>query len=369
LGAFLSGGIDSSVIVSLATRHSPHINTFSIGYKDEPYFDETYYANLVAKKCGTNHTVFSLTNNDLYENLQDALDYIDEPFADSSALAVYILSKYTRQHVTVALSGDAGDELFGGYMKHVAEWRARHLRPHEQLIRFLKPVWGVLPQSRSSKWGNTFRQLNKFAEIAGLDNARRYWRLCTFNNVGWAKQMLTDYDINSYQILQQNLVKGLTADSDMNDVLLADMGLVLQNDMLTKVDLMSMANSLEVRTPFLDYTVVDFAFGLPADYKTKGNLRKRIVHDAFRHMLPEELYNRPKRGFEVPLLKWMRNELWTKIDTHWLNQDLIHAQGIFKPEAIQQVKDKLRSKNPGDAHAQIWALIVFQNWWLKYMQS
>jgi asparagine synthase (glutamine-hydrolysing) len=125
LGAFLSGGIDSSVIVALASRHTEHLNTFSIGYRDEPFFDETRYANLVAKKYKTNHTVFSLSNEDLYEHLFDMLDYTDEPFADSSALAVYILSKRTRKRVTVALSGDGADELFAGYNKHLGEYRVR----------------------------------------------------------------------------------------------------------------------------------------------------------------------------------------------------------------------------------------------------
>lgn len=125
LGAFLSGGIDSSIITALAAKHTKNLNTFSIGYKDEPLFDETQYAALVAKKYKTNHTVFSLSNDDLYANLNEVLDYIDEPFADSSALAVHILSMHTRKHVTVSLSGDGADEIFSGYNKHMAEFKAR----------------------------------------------------------------------------------------------------------------------------------------------------------------------------------------------------------------------------------------------------
>ena len=128
LGSFLSGGIDSSIISGLAAQHTKRLQTFSIGYKDQPFFDETHYANLVAKKFRTEHTVFSLSNDDLFEELHNVLDYIDEPFADSSALAVYILSKRTKKHVTVALSGDGADELFSGYNKHQAEYHARNMR-------------------------------------------------------------------------------------------------------------------------------------------------------------------------------------------------------------------------------------------------
>ena len=150
LGAFLSGGIDSSIIVSLASKHKKDLNTFSIGFKDEPYFDETYYANLVAGKFKTNHTVFSITTEDMYEHLYDILDYIDEPFADSSAIAVYILSMHTRKHVTVSLSGDGGDELFAGYNKHKAELKARQNNLINTAVKTGLPIWQMLPQSRNS---------------------------------------------------------------------------------------------------------------------------------------------------------------------------------------------------------------------------
>ena len=133
LGTFLSGGIDSSVISAIAARHVDELQTFSIGYKDEPYFDETGYANLVAEKIGSKHTVFKLTNDNLFAHLYDMLDYLDEPFADSSALAVYILSKETRKNVTVALSGDGADEIFAGYNKHAALYRMLHNTPKAAL--------------------------------------------------------------------------------------------------------------------------------------------------------------------------------------------------------------------------------------------
>jgi len=164
LGSFLSGGIDSSVVVALASRHTQKLNTFSIGYKDEPMFDETRYANLVAEKFKTNHTVFPLSNDDLYANLRQALNYIDEPFADSSALAVHILSMHTRKHVTVALSGDGADELFSGYNKHSAEFLARNPSIKERMVEAGNPIWKALPKSRNSKLENLARQLEKFGK-------------------------------------------------------------------------------------------------------------------------------------------------------------------------------------------------------------
>lgn len=176
LGAFLSGGIDSSVIVALASKYTNQLNTFSIGYKDNPFFDETKYAKLVANKYNTNHTVFSLTNNDFLEHVHGVLDYIDEPFADSSAIPVYILCQHTRNHVTVALSGDAGDEIFAGYNKHAAEWKIRQSSVVNSLVKAGYPLWNMLPRSRSNKFTNLFRQLHRFAEGGKLSAKDRYWR-------------------------------------------------------------------------------------------------------------------------------------------------------------------------------------------------
>ena len=154
---------------------------------------------------------------------------------------------------------------------------------------------------------------------------------------------------------------------NLNDILLADCRLVLPNDMLTKVDLMSMANGLEVRVPFLDYEVVNFAFGLPAAYKVHRGIRKRIVQDAFRNFLPAELYNRPKKGFEAPVLAWMRHELKDTIKKDLLSEDFIRAQGLFDYTEIKKLKRQLFSINPGDVHARVWALVAFQWWWRKVL--
>src|SRR6185437_14287245 len=182
--------IDSSVIVALASRHTTRLNTFSIGYKDNAFFDETHYANLVANQYKTNHTVFSLSNSDFLEHVYDVLDYIDEPFADSSAIPEYILCKQTRKHVTVALSGDGGDEVFAGYNKHKAEWQVRQRSLTNTFVKAGLPLWKALPHSRNSKYSNLFRQLHRFAEGASLSVQDRYWKWASFNTQTQASKLL-----------------------------------------------------------------------------------------------------------------------------------------------------------------------------------
>jgi len=369
LGSFLSGGIDSSVVTALASRYTQNLNTFSIGYADEPLFDETRYAKLVATKFGTNHTVFSLRNKDLFAHLHDMLHYIDEPFADSSALAVNILCKETRKHATVALSGDGADELFGGYRKHEGEWKLRQGGIKASLVGLLGPVWETLPASRNSASGNLIRKLRKFSKGLKTNAADRYWHWCGYADETYLKS-LTAFSTNATEesLRRKHLSRFIGRTGDMNEMLLNDMHLVLPGDMLVKVDLMSMANSLEVRSPFLDYEVVDFAAGLPADYKISGLGRKRIVQDAFREILPTELYNRPKQGFEVPLLQWFRTDLKSWIFDELLEKKFVEQQGLFRFEGIAALRNQLESGNPGDATARIWALLVFQNWYRQWMK-
>ncbi len=302
LGAFLSGGIDSSVITALAARHKPDLHTFSIGFRDEKFFDETHYAQLVAKKFKTNHTVFSLTNDDLYRHLHDILNYIDEPFADSSAIAVYILSRETRKHATVALSGDGADELLSGYNKHAAHYRVMHPGIKESLVSALGPVWKMMPQSRNGTLSNKFRQLSRFAEGMKLTSKERYWQWATLASNEEALRMLhpelrMNKWLSEYVQRRKNILQRIPDRENINDILYTDMQLVLPNDMLTKVDLMSMANGLEVRTPFLDVDVVNFAFSLPSAYKINHKLRKRVVQDAFRKVLPSELIQSSQERF------------------------------------------------------------------------
>ncbi len=371
LGAFLSGGIDSSVITGLASRHKPDLHTFSIGFRDEKFFDETGYANLVARHFNTRHTVFSLTNDDLYANVNAILNYIDEPFADSSAINVYILSKETRRFATVSLSGDGADELLGGYNKHAALYRMLHRGWKENAVSSLMPFWKLFPQSRNNRLANLARQLTRFAEGSRLSPPERYWRWAGYTDAPEATRLLSL--ASAEKLLQQEyasrkseILKFITPNHNINDILLTDMRLVLQNDMLVKADLMSMANGLEIRSPFLDYNLVNFAFSLPHHFKINRGLRKRILQDAFRDFLPPQLYNRPKKGFEVPLLKWFRKEMKPLILDDLLSQKRIEEQGIFKYTEIEKLKRQLFSTNPGDIHARVWGLVVFQWWYRKY---
>jgi asparagine synthase (glutamine-hydrolysing) len=370
LGSFLSGGIDSSIITGLASKHKPDLHTFSIGFKDEKFFDETGYAQLVAKHFKTKHTIFSLTNSDLYEHVNSILDYIDEPFADSSAINVYILSRETRKHATVALSGDGADELLAGYNKHAAFLRIQNKGLKENLVGAFGPLWNLMPQSRSNLFANKARQLSRFAEGMKLSSKERYWRWAGFAEEENAMKLFSEkskdqFVRDAYNQRKAEILKSIPTNENTNDILLTDMRLVLPNDMLTKVDLMSMANGLEVRTPFLDVEVVNFLFSLPQEFKINSTIRKRILQDAFRDMLPAQLYNRPKKGFEVPLLKWFRKEMKSLITDDLLSQKFIEEQGIFNYIEIEKLKRQLFSSSPGDVHARIWGLIVFQWWWRK----
>lgn len=377
LGSFLSGGIDSSIIAGLAAQHTKRLQTFSIGYKDQPFFDETHYANSVAKKFRTEHTVFSLSNDDLFEELHSVLDYIDEPFADSSALAVYILSKRTKKHVTVALSGDGADELFSGYNKHQAEYHARNMRLREQIIKLLFPVFDLMPQSRNSKVLNIFRKLRKFSDGLNLTKRDRYWRWAGILTEEETNYLIREHEVMRNQRLSDDgygymkrkdaLLRHIRKEGDFNDVLYTDMQMVLPYDMLHKVDMMSMANSLEVRTPFMDYRLVNYVSQLPPTYKINGTSKKRILQDAFRSFLPAELYRRPKKGFEVPLHFWFNTELKSYIETEVIEPNFIEQQNLFNPIAVEELRKRVFSNNPGDSPATIWALIVFQHWYKKYM--
>lgn len=368
LGSFLSGGTDSSVIAAIARQYTDQLNTFSVGYADEPFYDETKYAKEVAAKIGAKHTVFSLSNKDLYDHLFSILDHIDEPFADSSAIAVNILSRETRKDVTVALSGDGADEIFSGYNKHWAEYKVRQKSLTNQAIKLGAPFWKAMPQSRQSKIGNIGRQLNKFASGIKLSAKDRYWKWASFMPATQAsKLMKSKWDEKEYKKRRDEILADLEDSTDFNDVLYTDTKLVLTNDMLTKVDSMSMANSLEVRTPFLDHNVVELAFSIPEKYKIDGNMRKKVLQDAFRNDLPESLYNRPKKGFEVPLQKWFQTELKGLINDDLLADSFIEEQGIFNVEEVRKIKAQLATNSPGEATLNTWNLIVFQYWYKKYM--
>ena len=372
LGAFLSGGTDSSAIVALASRHTNYLNTFSIGFKDEPFFDETKYANLVAKKFNTNHTVFSLTNQDLHEHIFEVLDYLDEPFADSSALPFYILSKRTSGKVKVALSGDGADELFAGYNKYYGEYEIRQGGWKGELLKTLYPVLDKLPKSRNSFFSNKIRQYHRFAEGANMTAKERYWKWSTISSEKnirtlFSKEFIQKIDSQEYTLRKSDCTKNISESGSLNEVLLSDVNMVLPDNMLFKADMMSMANGLEVREPFLDHRLVDFAFSLPVEYKIDNQLKKKIVRDAFKDILPQELYNRPKKGFDVPLIKFYKRELRSLI-LELLDENFIKAQGIFDSKEIEKLKNSVLNGQYYEQEA-VWNIIAFQYWWRKFLSK
>jgi len=367
LGAFLSGGIDSSTVVALAAKHTENLNTFSIGFPNEPLFDETAYAQHVADMYQTNHKVFKLHTDDFFEHLQDLLQHFGQPFADSSALPMYILSKRTQQKVTVALSGDGADEVFAGYHKYMGELKAREGGTDAALVKAALPLLERLPKSRNTFWGNRFRRMHRFATAAQKAAAERYWFLS-----GWLPKEAEE-GLFSPATLQQ--IDGATleqrksallhwiSEDDFNTVLLADMNTLLPNDMLYKVDSMSMAHGLEVRVPFLDHRVVEFAFSLPSEWKITPKMKKRLLQDAVRHLLPKQLYNRPKKGFDVPLARGFRTDL-RKWMLQLLDDDFVQEQGLFSVHYTRLLKDRvLHTDNFDQNH--VWALLVFQDWWQR----
>ena len=349
LGTFLSGGIDSSIITAMAALRVPNLNTFSIGFKDHPFFDETKYAELVSKKYKTNHHTFKLSNQDLLNNVNELWSYLDEPFADSSALNVYILSKETKKHVTVGLSGDGADELFAGYNKHRAEWKIQNQFVKTSLIKSGKNIFKQLPKSRNNKLSNLNRKLFKYANAAKLNKNERYWRLAGFEE--------SNKDYSAY-------INPIS--KDFNSFLRNDLQLVLEGDMLVKADRMSMANSLEIRTPFLDYTLVDYVNSLPASFKIDRKKQKKILIDSCIDLLPLEIFNRSKKGFEVPLQQWIKNELKSEI-TITLSKANIENDGHFEFNEVKNLIAKSLSSNPDDSVARIWGLLCYFKWKQKFI--
>lgn len=365
LGTFLSGGIDSSIISSIASEYTSNLKTFSIGFSDNPYFDETVYAQKVADRIKSNHTVISVRDSEIEKHMLSVLDSFDEPFADSSAIAVSLLSKYVKPQVTVALSGDGADELFAGYNKHTAHCTLADKNLRHYAIQALSPLLAQVPQSRNSRFGNISRKIQRYATAAKVSPAQAYLQWCSITP---PKQLAGLLNKDSYVAPDfSDYTQHFSDVHSIQDVLYADQHLVLANDMLTKVDRMSMQHALEVRTPFLDHKIVSFANSLPTEYKINKRLKKSILQDAFRAVLPQELYNRPKQGFEVPLHAWCTTILQEKIQS-LLGKDYIQEQGIFNYASISELRARLLSRNPGDSAAQIWALLVFQVWWKKHIQ-
>ena len=373
LGAFLSGGVDSSIIVALMSRNSARpVKTFSIGYKDLPSFDETAYAREAAAFNGTEHHEFKLGHRDILDAFPKVLESLDEPFADSSAVPTYIVSRETRNHVAVALSGDGGDELFAGYRMYLGEYWSRYYAWIPNFLRqeVIAPLVQALPDSRDRPYLEKIRRVKKFLQGMSLSFPARFCGWREIFPFSLRRRLLRDP-------LPGNLCLGLVRDSaarspqafrqdPINLMLYLDVKGLLPGDMLTKVDRMSMVNSLEVRVPFLDYNLVEFAFTLSGNTKLKASGGKQILLSAFEDLLPPSIKKRPKWGFEMPIGAWLRKELHFLIN-ECLEQTRIENQGLFNHEVIRELTaDHMNERR--DTSWLLWNLIVFQHWYERYMR-
>ncbi|RJQ60351.1 MAG: asparagine synthase (glutamine-hydrolyzing) [Desulfobacteraceae bacterium] len=372
LGAFLSGGIDSSIVVGLMAQNmSQPVRTFSIGYKDLPLYDETDYAKEVASFHGTDHHEFKVSCRDTIDIVPAVLDSLDEPFSDSSVFPTYLVSQKTRKEVTVALAGDGADELFAGYRRYTGEYWYRYYSSLPKFLRssVLEPAADILPDSRDGHLTERLRRVKKFIQGAEgpLQHRIEAWRKI-FTEEGCRDMIRPDiFGKFRLETFSENIAGYLEefAGDPINKMLYLDLKDSLPDDMLNKVDRMSMLNSLEVRVPFLDHSVVEFAFRLPGQTKLHRGRRKYILLETFKSLLPKRIHNRPKWGFEVPISAWLKDELRFLIDDY-LSERTIEDQGIFNYASIQKLKDSY-FQNKSDTSWQLWNLIILSYWYKRYV--
>ncbi|MGB9625041.1 MAG: asparagine synthetase B family protein, partial [Phycisphaerae bacterium] len=294
------------------------VKTFSIGYADEPAYDETRYARLVAERFGTEHHEFKLTFDDVLAAIPPLTEHLAEPFADSSLIPTSLVSRHTRQHVTVALSGDGGDELFGGYWRYLGhEYLRRYRRLPAALRRWaVEPLLSAVPSAKTGRWLNRIRQARKLLRGDHADPFERHaaWsRLAERETLDSLCPGAGGADVAALlREARQDIAPELGAGDDLTPLMLADLGFSLPADMLAKVDTASMLYALEVRVPMLDPAVVEYAASLPIAYKIDPSRRdgqKRVLRDAYREVLPVEVFSRRKMGFEVPIGEFLRGPL------------------------------------------------------------
>jgi asparagine synthase (glutamine-hydrolysing) len=361
LGAFLSGGIDSSAIVAaMARQTSGPVKTFSIGFEDRQ-FDERRYARMVADHYGTDHHELVVRPSAL-DLLPTLAWHFDEPFADSSAIPSFYVARMSREHVTVVLNGDGGDECFGGYLRYLAMAKVGRLPipaiAHSPLSRL-----GAVLAGRSAPHSH-LRKAGWIMELLGQPAPRRYARLMSYFT---PEQRAAIYSrglreqlsgVDSYQLMDDAIARS-GARSPVGAVMDADVNTYLPGDLLVKVDVTTMANSLEARSPFLDHHLMEWAAHLPAELKIRPGTTKYLLKKAVAPWLPAELIKRPKMGFGVPLGAWLRTEL------HELSWDILtdqtaRSRGFFRAEAVAEM---LRQHAGGHDHSpRIWALLQFELW-------
>lgn len=364
IGAFLSGGVDSSAVVATMASLRTHVRTFTIGFDDHD-FSEVRYARLVADRFGTEHHEF-VVRPDAVEVLPDLVRHYGEPFADSSAIPTFYLSKMTRQHVTVALNGDGGDEAFAGYERYYAARLASRLERIPAGIR--RPLLGVaarvLPDSIDPR--SRLRRAGRFLEAAAQDRRERYLRWVGVFDRPRLDRLLDPEFASTTDSVEQGLpVTGLDAADPAVGAQLHDLAHYLPDDLLVKVDIASMANSLEVRSPFLDRELVEFAVSLPMDLKLRGEQRKYLLKKAFEDVLPRESIHRRKQGFAVPVGAWLRKELRAMAEDTILSDRAV-GRGYFRRDALTALV-RGHTEGRADETHRVWALLMLELWHREFI--
>lgn len=375
LGAFLSGGIDSSTVVALMqSMSSKPVQTFSIGFDYEGY-DEAGYARQVAQYLGTDHTELYVTADDAINVIPKLPLIYDEPFADSSQIPTYLVSELTRQHVTVSLSGDGGDELFCGYTRYFMVnniWRKLSLLPIiirravanmiiktpvsrlDALFQWLNPLF-----SKYSQAGRVGDKLKKSAYLLNAVDADEFYSLFTTNRVDVDGMLiLKNHDQAPVETLKDNI--WLSSSSSVSKMMYKDTMQYLPDDILVKVDRATMANSLESRIPLLDHRIVEYAWRLPLSVKYRNGQGKWILRQVLNKYVPEKYFERPKMGFGVPMDNWLKGPLrdWGE---DLLDENNLRQQGYFNADVIRR-KWTEHLQGSRNWRSQLWSVLVFQAW-------
>ncbi|MEK6936791.1 MAG: asparagine synthase (glutamine-hydrolyzing) [Nanoarchaeota archaeon] len=365
IGAFLSGGSDSSIVVGLMSKFQK-VKTFSIGFSEKD-FDELNYAKIVSEKFNTDHKEFNVSVN-LTKDLPFIMKQFDEPFVDPSALPTYYLCKLTREHVKVALSGDGGDEVFAGYTRYNPWNQDKIAKVYRFMPPFLKSGLGKISGLVYDKTKNNFfRKFKKINDLSSLNKEERWMsKLNLFNEEEKKELYLEKPDVpDSFSVINYHFKK-CNSRNFLNKMLYADMKTFLLDDGLTKVDRMSMMNSLEVRNPFLDTYVIDLASGIPAYLKIKNGINKYILKKAFSDLLPKEILERGKQGFDVPIKHWIKNELKDLVNTELIND--VSKRNFFKKDYVKKIIDEHNSDRR-DNSRRIWSLLMLELWNKIYMDN
>ncbi len=369
VGAFLSGGIDSSAIVAMMARHSSRpIKTFSIGFKEEKY-NELPYARMIAKKFKTDHQEFIVEPNAI-DILPMLVRHYEEPFADSSALPTYYVSKLTREHVTVALNGDGGDENFAGYTRYAA-FQVSNILDH---FDFLNKIAGKpLTQFLTKNIQNTFfDRLHRFSKSLSVDYRRRYLSYIAYFINEQKSDLYTDefkakvWNHDTYDIIASHFLQS-GSKNRTEQAVYTDFVTYLPEALMTKVDIATMTVALEGRSPFLDHTLLELTAKIPFSLKLKGlNNKKYILKEALRGILPDEVMFRPKMGFGIPIDAWFRGELKAYAEEKLLNGELI-KRNLFKRASVEKI---LHTHSTTDINfsPHIWALLTLELWFREYFK-